>query len=120
MTRRAFVAASLSPALVPMGLDSSSCEPARSGLYELRIYRTSSRAESRVLAARFREISPRAGIHPVFEDYEAQDTNAASVRYLIRFDDEAARNRSWTELTADPQWKGARFRSYQFRLFRVA
>ena len=85
------------------------------GLWELRTYRTSSEAGSRLLAARLRALLPNAGIHPTLKS-----AGRASLTYLIPFEDLTARDRAWTTLTSNPAWTGAQFRSYHFSLYSVA
>ncbi|HSP67388.1 MAG TPA: hypothetical protein VLN48_06655 [Bryobacteraceae bacterium] len=98
-----------------LAIATTSPEEIGRGLWELRTYRTSSEAGSRLLAARLRALLPGAGIHPALES-----AGSASLTYLIPFEDLTARDRAWTTLTSDPAWTGAQFHSYHFSLYSVA
>jgi hypothetical protein len=88
----AISAPSLPHTLVVPSLDN------RSGVFELREYRSA----SSVARQRLHWAFSRCGIRPLLAD------GGEHLRYLIRFDSLAARAEAWTVFASDPDWSRIR------------
>jgi hypothetical protein len=81
----------------------------RSRLFELRTYESHSKQALKKKVAMFNEgelaIFRRTGLNPVFFGETLIGPRQPNLTYLLGFEDEAARDRSWAKFREDPEWK---------------
>ena len=77
-------------------------------VFELRVYRSPSQRQLKALHERFGgpqlKIFQRAGVNPALFASTVIGPDMPNLTYLIPFEDMAARDKSWSAFSADPEW----------------
>jgi hypothetical protein len=78
-------------------------------IYELRVYRSPTVRQLKVLVERFTggevDVFHRAGFFPIFYTTSIAGPEMPNLTYLIPFESMAQRDEAWKRFGADPQWK---------------